>query len=412
MVFILNNHQLYITDRHISIIQELYKVVRCVLYSSIIAGLFIFLTKINIFSRTIFLEATIFLGIQLSGWRFLKRLYVRRLIERGYGHTHVLIVGVNTQAFFLAEEIRNNPYLGLRVVGLLDGEKMTKELEREKLRVLGKVEDLERIVKKNFIDEIYITDISRPAVVTEIIRKAEKMGKTVRVVVEDFAMPHGRISLNYIGIMPFTTYYESAAHGADSPVKRCIDIAVSSAALIFFSPVFLITAILIKLDSPGPVFFIAKRSGKRGRVFDFYKFRSMVKGAEKQREALSGRSEVKGPIFKIKEDPRLTRIGRILRRYSLDELPQLFNVLKGDMSLVGPRPFPVEESNKIEYEHIPRLNIRPGITGLAQVKGRSNLKFNQWMRWDIWYVENWSLGLDMKVLLWTIPAVFNGRGAY
>ncbi|MFA5276429.1 MAG: sugar transferase, partial [Candidatus Omnitrophota bacterium] len=168
----------------------------------------------------------------------------------------------------------------------------------------------------------------------------------------------------------------------------------------------------VKLTNPGPVFFVSKRSGKKGMAFDMYKFRSMVKDAEKQRDALSDKSEVKGPIFKIKQDPRLTRIGKILRKYSLDELPQLFNILKGDMSLVGPRPFPVAESNKIEYQHIPRLNIRPGVTGLAQVKGRSNLKFNQWMRWDIWYMENWSFGLDIRILLWTIPAVFKGKGAY
>ncbi|MFA7653285.1 MAG: sugar transferase, partial [Candidatus Omnitrophota bacterium] len=181
---------------------------------------------------------------------------------------------------------------------------------------------------------------------------------------------------------------------------------------ILLLPIFLAIAVLIKLNSQGPIFYVSKRCGKKGSVFNMYKFRSMVKGAEKQRDALSDKSDVKGPIFKIRKDPRLTKVGRILRKYSLDELPQLFNILKGDMSLVGPRPFPEAESNKIEYQHIPRLNIRPGVTGLAQVKGRSNLKFNQWMRWDIWYVENWSLGLDVKILLWTIPAVLKGRGAY
>ncbi|MDO8662411.1 MAG: sugar transferase [Candidatus Omnitrophota bacterium] len=412
LVFILNNHQLYITDRHIGIIREFFKVVRCVFYSSILAGLFLFLTKIDIFSRVVFLEATILLAIQLSGWRVLKRIYVRHLIRSGYANYNVLIVGVNKQSFFLIEEIKNNPYLGLRVIGLLDGDKEINGLEEEKLRILGKIEDLERIVKKNFIDEIYITDISRRNLVAEIIKKAEKLGKTVRVLAEDFDIPPKTISVNYIGILPLITYYESLKHGADSGIKRCLDMIVSASALILLFPLFVIIAILVKLDSPGPVFYISRRSGKKGRAFNFYKFRSMVKNAEKQREALSEQSEVKGPIFKMRHDPRLTRMGKILRKYSLDELPQLFNVLKGDMSLVGPRPFPVEESDRIEYGHIPRLNIRPGITGLAQVKGRSNLKFNQWMRWDSWYVENWSLGLDIKVLLWTIPAVFKGRGAY
>lgn len=413
LIFVLNNHQLYITDRRISIIQEFFRVARCILYSSILAGLFIFLTKIDIFSRLIFLEATVLLTIQLSGWRILKRIYVRRLIRRGYGNFNVLIIGVNKLSLFLIEEIKNNPYLGLKVIGLLDGDKKEANgLEQEHLRILGKVDDLEKIVKKNFIDEIYITDFSRRNLVSEIIKRAEKLGKTIRVVAEDFGLPYKKVSLNYIGILPLMTYYESLAHGADSTIKRWLDIIVSSAALILLSPLFVIIAILVKLDSPGSVFYVSKRSGRKGRIFNFYKFRSMVKDADKLRDALNDKSEIKGPIFKIRRDPRLTRAGRILRKYSLDELPQLFNVLKGDMSLVGPRPFPVEESNKIEYQHIPRLNIRPGITGLAQVKGRSNLKFNQWMRWDTWYMENWSLGLDIKVLLWTIPAVFKGRGAY
>ena len=146
--------------------------------------------------------------------------------------------------------------------------------------------------------------------------------------------------------------------------------------------------------------------------FDFYKFRSMVKDADEHKETLRKKSEVDGPIFKIRNDPRLTTVGKILRRYSLDELPQLFNVIKGDMSLVGPRPFPIEESENFENKHIPRLNIRPGMTGLAQVKGRSDLKFDNCIRWDMWYIANWSLWLDLKILLWTIPAVLKGKGAY
>ncbi|MDD5691137.1 MAG: sugar transferase [Candidatus Omnitrophica bacterium] len=412
LIFILNNHQLYLTDRHISITQELFKVVRCILYSSILAALFIFLTKIDIFSRLVFLEATLLLTILLSGWRILKRIYVRRLIREGYGNYNVLIVGVNKQSLFLVEEIKNNPYLGLKVIGLVDGDRETNSLKEEGLSVLGKIDDLEKIVKKNFIDEIYITDISHRGLVSEVIRKAEQLGKTVRVLAEDFNLPYKMVGVNYIGITPLLTYYESLSHGSDSAIKRCLDIAVSIAALILLLPIFLAIAVLIKLNSQGPIFYVSKRCGKKGSVFNMYKFRSMVKGAEKQRDALSDKSDVKGPIFKIKKDPRLTRVGKVLRKYSLDELPQLFNILKGDMSLVGPRPFPEAESNKIEYQHIPRLNIRPGVTGLAQVKGRSNLKFNQWMRWDIWYVENWSLGLDVKILLWTIPAVLKGRGAY
>lgn len=410
LIFILNNHQLYLTDRHIGITQEFIKVVSCVLYSAILAAMFIFLTKTGIFSRAIFIEVILFLVILLGGWRILKRIYVRNLLRKGYGNFHVLIAGLNRQAHFLAEEIKNNPYLGLKVVGFVNGEVLGQHEKNGEF--IGNIDDLEKIVKKNFVDEIYITDISRKEMVAEIIRKAEKLSKTVRVLVEDFDMPSKKLSIDYIGTLPLMTCFESAPQRADSGVKRSLDILVSGSILILSLPLILLVVLLVKLDTPGPAFYVSRRSGKKGRIFKMYKFRSMVKDAEKQREALGPRSEVAGPIFKIKNDPRLTWSGRLLRKYSVDELPQLFNVLKGDMSLVGPRPFPVEESDKIEYRHIPRLNIKPGITGLAQVKGRSNLKFNQWMRWDNWYLHNWSLGLDIKILFWTIPAVLRSRGAY
>ena len=198
----------------------------------------------------------------------------------------------------------------------------------------------------------------------------------------------------------------------DSIIKRIFDIFVAGLMLCLFFPVFIVIGLLIKIESEGPFFYVSKRSGKKGTVFKIYKFRSMVNNADELKEQIRYKSEVDGPIFKIKKDPRLTRVGVFLRKYSLDELPQLINVLKGDMSLVGPRPFPVKESEKIEYKHIPRLNVRPGITGLAQIKGRSDLNFSRWMKWDSWYVNNWSLGLDIRILLWTIPVVLKRKGAY
>jgi len=194
--------------------------------------------------------------------------------------------------------------------------------------------------------------------------------------------------------------------------KETTDLIGALIGIMLLSPILIATALAIKLTSSGPVFYTRDRIGKNGKPFPFYKFRSMGKNADSFKGVLKDRSEVKGPIFKIRKDPRLTRVGRFLRKYSLDELPQFINVLRGDMSLVGPRPFPVEESRQIGYKHIPRLNIKPGVTGLAQIKGRSDLSFSNWMRWDNWYLHNWSLGLDIKILLWTIPVVIKGKGAY
>lgn len=195
-------------------------------------------------------------------------------------------------------------------------------------------------------------------------------------------------------------------------IKRCVDIVLSALALIVLSPLFLLFAILVKLSSPGPVFFKQTRLGLRGRKFAVVKFRTMVDGAESMLHLVAHRNIMGGPVFKDAKDVRVTDIGRILRRFSLDELPQMLNVLKGDMSLVGPRPLPVHESNAIEGRYRRRFNMKPGITCSWQVQGRSEIGFTQWMELDVAYVDNWSLREDMKLLLQTIPTVFSGRGAY
>ncbi|MFH0855121.1 MAG: sugar transferase [Candidatus Omnitrophota bacterium] len=409
LVFLLHNSHLYYTDRYLSVSGEWLKVGRCVLSASILTALFIFILKLDIFSRAVFVESSFELLLSLSAWRTLKRIYVRYLIRKGYANYNILIIGAGAVGLALAEETKSFPHLGMKTVGFLDD---VRTGERGGVRVLGKINDIERVVKKYFIDEIYLTIPSERRISGEIIQKGAKLGKTVRVVAEHFGLSYSQVRLNYIGVIPLLTYFEESASGARNTLKRLLDVFISGSILILFSPLFALIACLIKIESRGAVFYVSKRSGRKGVIFNFYKFRSMITGADSQKDSLRGKSEVEGPIFKIRNDPRLTKTGRFLRKYSLDELPQLINVLKGDMSLVGPRPFPVEESNNIEYKHIPRLNIRPGITGLAQIKGRSDLKFSQWMRWDIWYVKNWSLGLDIKILFWTIPVVFKGKGAY
>lgn len=410
IIYSLHNAQLYYTDRYLSISGECIKVAKCVLFTSVLAALFIFTLKIDFFSRAIFLESSVLLLLSLSTWRALKRILVRYLIDRGYANFNVLIVGAGSIGMSLAREIRSLPYLGIRTIGFLDD---MKTAEKDGFKILGKLSELEQVVTKYYIDEIYITIPSERKVSAEILQKGTELGKTVRIVAEHFGLPYSQVRLNYVGAIPLVIYYEKPAHGADGPAKRSLDIFISGVVLILLLPIFAVVAFLIKLESPGPVIYVSRRSGKKGAAFNLYKFRTMVKDADSIKESLMNRSVVKdGPIFKIPNDPRLTKVGAFLRRYSMDELPQLINVLKGDMSLVGPRPFPVEENDRIEYKHIPRLNIRPGMTGLAQVKGRSNLLFSHWMRWDNWYLHNWSMGLDLKVLLWTIPAVFKGKGAY
>lgn len=409
LVFLLQGARLYSTDRYLSIIQEWGKVSRCVIFASVIAALLIFILKVNIFSRLIFLESLLLLTVSLSSWRTIKRIYTRYLLRQGFFNYNVLIIGAGKIGFALTEQILDNPNLGIKIIGFLDD---SKEHGANGFRVLGKIKDLEEVVRKYFIDDIYITIPSERKATSDVILRAARLKKSVRIVAEHFDLPYRKVRLDYVGFMPLITYIEEAPHASEHFIKRFLDVAVAGFTLILLLPLLLIIALLIKLDSPGPILYVSKRCGKKGRVFNFYKFRSMVEDADSRKEELKSRSEVDGPIFKMKKDPRITRLGRFMRKYSLDELPQLVNVIKGDMSLVGTRPFPVEETARIENKYVTRLNIKPGITGLAQIHGRSDLPFKQWARWDTWYINNWSFGLDLKILLRTITVVLKGTGAY
>jgi len=409
LILLLQNHHLYPTDRSLSIPKEIYKVGKCVFFASLLAGLAVFLLQLNIISRLVFGASGVVLFLSLSLWRICKRVFVRSRIAKGYHNINVLIVGAGKIGSLLAEELKNNPYLGFRLVGFVDDNKTGKVLNYD---ILGKSEDLEGLIQRYFVDEIFITIPSERKKVSQIIALAEEKGKTVRIVADSYNFPFRQLRLNYLDFIPLLRYKEGGLHGAESILKRFFDVIVSATLLIILAPLFALIAFFIKLDSRGSIFYVSKRCGKKGKVFNFYKFRSMIENADKYKESLRHKSEVKGPVFKIKDDPRITAIGRILRCYSLDELPQLINVLKGDMSLVGPRPPTPDEVAKYDTWQMRRLEVKPGITCLWQVRGRSDLSFYKWVKWDLWYIDNWSFTLDIQILLWTILAVLKKKGAY
>jgi exopolysaccharide biosynthesis polyprenyl glycosylphosphotransferase len=399
-----------------------------VIFSSLLAGLTIFILEMKFFSRLVFGWVAVLLILNLSLWRAIKRIIIRYRIAKGYYNINVLIIGAGKAGYALAEEIEENPYLGLKVIGLLDDNKTGKVLS---YKVLGKINDLEHIVQHSFIDEIYITIPSERKRVSEILTLVRGLKKTIRILVDNFmpletigeqeksktslagfTFPFSQVKMNYIGFIPLISYIDVGLHPTELFAKRLLDVIVAGISLILLMPLFVIIAFLIKLDSPGSVFYQSLRCGKKGRLFNFYKFRSMFQDSDNQKEVLRNKSEVKGPVFKIKNDPRITFMGRLLRRYSLDELPQLLNVLKGDISLVGPRPPTPDEVAKYDFWQMRRLEIRPGITCLWQVRGRSDLSFYKWVKWDLWYINNWSFGLDLKILWWTIPAILKRKGAY
>lgn len=409
-IIFLRRRGLYFTDRSLSMPREMCRVCTGVLYASILVGTAVFFAKYKFFSRQIFLVSFFLLCIFLSGWRMVKRAIVRKLISGGFHNVNILIVGAGNIGRIILEEIKRNPYWGFNVTGFLDD---SKDGAIDDIPVLGKLNKFDEVAKKHFIDEVIVTVPSAKEGVSKLINQMRKMHLGLKIVPEDFKESLPALDIVYLGITPLLTYKERKRHPAEFAFKRLFDFSVSLILLTLLSPLFLIISTLIKLSSPGSVFYIQKRSGFKGKVFNFYKFRSMVKEAEELKATLADKNESKGDvIFKIKRDPRITATGRFLRKLSLDELSQLINVLKGDMSLVGPRPFPVEESQKLEYNHMERLTVRPGITGLAQIRGRSDLSFYRWVKWDLWYINNWSFWLDLKILWRTMPVVLKGKGAY
>jgi exopolysaccharide biosynthesis polyprenyl glycosylphosphotransferase len=277
------------------------------------------------------------------------------------------------------------------------------------------LDELESVLTDNAVDEVLVAlPINRYGYLVEtIVRRCEEQGIVVRVRTEMFNSRVARSYTDDLQGVPVVTIQSGPQDSWQLIAKRLIDILGSAGFLLLLAPIFAIVTVLIRLDSAGPILFAQERVGLNKRRFRMLKFRTMLDGADQQQLVLEHLNEAEGPVFKIRNDPRITRVGRILRRFSIDELPQLFNVLKGDMSLVGPRPLPLRDVNRINVRwHKRRFSIKPGITCSWQVNGRSNIGFNDWVRMDLDYIDKWSLGLDIKILMKTIPAVFRGPGAY
>lgn len=410
LVALFRRRNLYVTDRNMTIPKEVFNVTIGIVYAGMLILAVIFFAKYRFFSRGVYGYNIVFLFITLNLWRVIKRLVLRRLIMQGLHNVNVLIVGTNDLAKSALSEIKRHAFWGFRVVGFLSS---GSERFIDGVPVLGGKDHFSDIVKKHFVDEVIIASYDDKKDIRKLIERAKEMRLGVRVIADIFGEYFPVLNLSYLGILPLLTYKERVHHPADFILKRLFDFMVSLILLIIFISIFSVIAVVIKLTSPGPVFYKHKRVGLKGRLFNFYKFRSMVNNADKLKGQLLDKNEVKdGVIFKIKNDPRVTSFGRFMRRYSIDELPQLFNVLKGDMSLVGPRPPTPDEVEKYNHNQMQRLSIRPGITGLSQVRGRSELTFYHWVRWDLWYINNWSFGLDLRILFWTIPAITKGKGAY
>lgn len=347
--------------------------------------------------------------------RLLLRFFLNQVRKGGRNLRHVLIVGTNPRAIQFAKRIESRPELGLRVIGFADEEwPGLRALERSGKRLVCDLNGIMEFVRNTVVDEIVIALPLRSYYgrAAETAALCEEQGIVMRFLPRLFNLRKARSTAEELGDDSLLTLSTGPLDGWPVFVKRGFDIILSSTLLIALLPLLLVTAVVIKLTSPGPIFFRQKRMGLNKRQFWICKFRTMVPDAEKRMADLEKMNEVSGPVFKIKNDPRLTPVGKFLRSTSIDELPQLLNVVRGDMSLVGPRPLPLRDCQGFEQDwHRRRFSVRPGITCLWQVNGRSSVPFEKWMELDMQYIDEWSLWLDFKILAGTIPAVLKGSGA-
>lgn len=350
--------------------------------------------------------------------RFVIRTYLRQLRVHGRNSRNMLIIGSNRRAIEFAKAVQSKPELGYRILGFADDQwSGTAELHKSGWSLVCNLDDLRTFLRRSVVDEVVIAVPMRSFHnhASDIATMCEQQGIILRVFSDLFNLKSQRDLTEQLEDRAMITHYGGVEEGWPTVIKRVLDFSLSLLLLIGVAPILLLTAILIKLTSPGPIFFVQKRVGLNKRTFTIFKFRTMVMDAERKLRDIEHLNEVEGPVFKIKNDPRITAVGGFLRKTSIDELPQLFNVLSGDMSLVGPRPLQLRDYELFTEEGEDwqrcRFSVRPGITCLWQVNGRSSLPFHKWMELDLQYVRNWSLWLDFQILLRTIPAVLKGSGA-
>jgi exopolysaccharide biosynthesis polyprenyl glycosylphosphotransferase len=351
----------------------------------------------------------------VAGSRLLARYLLQGVRRQGRNLRHVLIVGTNPRAVRFARKIEARPELGYRIAGFLDDDwQGLGEFRKTGYPLVCDLAGFPGYLRNQVADEVVVAlpMESSYARASRIAGWCEEQGVVVSVLSDIFNMRMARPKAEEFGYGAVITLNTGGPESWQQLCKRTLDVAIALAALLALAPLLALTAALIKLASAGPAFFIQERVGLNKRKFRLLKFRTMVVGAENQFGHLQHLNEVSGPVFKIRNDPRVTGIGRFLRQMSIDELPQLFNVLMGDMSLVGPRPLPWRDYNGFEQDwQRRRFSVRPGITCLWQIQGRSSIPFEKWMELDMQYIDEWSLWLDFKILAKTVPAVLKGTGA-
>jgi exopolysaccharide biosynthesis polyprenyl glycosylphosphotransferase len=386
---------------------------RMTFQAAMIAGLLLcgtlYLGRAEMVSRIVVILLVIFSTVLLCIRRAIWRKMVYSRYREGLETRNVLIVGAGRVAHALRNHLESLRHLGFRFKGFVA--LTEREAESGDADIIGDVRNCLSLARSLFVDEIFFSVPAEKKLVIALVEEARSIGIDVRVVPDLYDGLAWNAPVEYIGQFPTIPLHRRDLPVGAFLIKRVIDTTGAILAMLFGWPIMLALIAAIKLDSKGPVFYRAQRIGRKGRTFACYKFRTMVVNADKLKKDLEHRNEREGILFKITNDPRVTRVGRVLRKYSLDELPQFYNVLRGDMSLVGPRPPIASEVEQYNISHLRRLDVLPGMTGLWQVEARQDPSFDSYISLDTAYVENWSLWLDLKILARTVGVVFSGTGS-
>lgn len=420
MVIVFPLRGVYRVREHVSMLDVVPRLVGG--FSTVVAGVILMAFFFQFSpSRLIFLYVFAFGLAFMFGHRIVLALIKRWLLRRGIGVDRVLIIGEGKSGRRIMQSMLGKPGYGYRLVGYAGdaqrGDSITVATERGMLTCprLGGVDQIGELVQRHRVDEVVVVDDRTSSIsVADVIEQCRGAVVQLRVVPDLLQISLDRVDFSDINGVPTIGIRDASIRGWNAIMKRFIDVSCATLLVILGAIPMVIIAILIKRDSPGPVFYTQTRIGQYGEPFTIFKFRCMVTNADRMWVDMVKAAEKPdgGLWFKDPEDPRITRVGKTLRRFSIDELPQLFNVLRGDMSIIGPRPpLPVEVAEYDEW-HLQRLLVRPGLTGLWQVNGRSDLAFDEMVRLDLYYAENWTPWMDMNIILRTIPAVLMGRGAY
>jgi len=388
-------------------------IIKSVFFTILALGTLIFLFKLQFVSRIFF----VIFVIVSSAFLLLEKIAVFSIMhyvrKRGYNFRSLLIVGTGRRAASFIKRIQFHPEWGLKIIGAIDDEPGRGVENVKDIKIIGTINDISKILHRHAVDQvIFVVPRSRLNHIESAVNACETEGIKATIAVDLFDLEIARAHSTDLDGIPLITFETTVAEEWQLFIKRAIDIVISGLSIVLLSPFFLIVAILIKLTSRGPLLFKQERIGLNGRKFVLYKFRTMYKGAQKELSKVEVFNEMDGPDFKIKKIQWITPVGRILRKFSIDELPQLFSVFVGHMSLIGPRPTVPEEVVQYKSWQRRRLSMRPGITCLWQVNGRNKIDFNEWMEMDLEYLDNWSLWFDFKILIKTIPVVLFGIGAY